>query len=52
MNWLIEKAKHYKKELVIFILFFLISSTSFALGYLAAGEFNTPPIVIEQVERP
>lgn len=51
MNRIIEKARRYKKEIVLFVLFFLISTISFALGYLAAGEFNTPPIVIEKVEK-
>lgn len=45
------KASRYKKEIVLFVLFFLISTVSFALGYLAADEFNSPPIIIEQVER-
>lgn len=40
--------RRYKKELVLFILFFLISSTSFALGYLAARELTPPHIVIEK----
>ncbi len=41
----------HQREIILFTLFFLISTISFALGYLAAREFNTPPIVIEQVER-
>jgi hypothetical protein len=51
MSWLTEIAKRYKKEIVLFVLFFLISSLSFALGYLAAKEFSAPAIVIEQVQR-
>jgi hypothetical protein len=51
MNWLTEQARRYKKELVLFILFFLISSMSFALGYLSAKEFSAPTIVIEKVQR-
>jgi hypothetical protein len=51
MGGFTQKVSSYKKEIVLFILFFLISTVSFALGYLAAGEFNTPPIVIEQVNR-
>ncbi len=50
MNWFIEKARHYKKEIVLFILFFLISSISFALGYLSAKEFGAPSLVIEKVQ--
>lgn len=51
MSWLTEQVKRYKKEIVLFILFFLISSTSFALGYLSAKEFSAPAIVIEKVQR-
>lgn len=42
----------HRRSIVLFILFFLISTVSFALGYLAAGEFKTPSIVIEKVTRP
>ena len=51
MNWIIEKGRHYKKEIVLFVLFFLISSLSFALGYLSAQELSPPAIVIEKVQR-
>ncbi len=38
----------YKREIVIFVLFFLISTISFGLGYLAAGQANRAPIIIEK----
>lgn len=38
----------YKKELFIAILLFLVSTTSFGLGYLTAREFNRTPIIIEK----
>lgn len=38
-----------RKEVVIFVLFFLISTMSFALGYLAAGQSSRSPIIIEKV---
>ena len=48
----IEKAKNlfiqYRREIVIFVLFFLISSISFGLGYLVASETNRAPIIIEK----
>lgn len=38
----------YKKELILGGIIFLISSLSFALGYVANREFNHVPIVIEE----
>ena len=38
----------YKREILIFALFFLISSISFGLGYLAASETNRAPLIIEK----
>jgi len=37
-----------RKEAVIFIIVFLISSLSFALGYLYSSEIEPVPIVIEK----
>jgi len=37
-----------KKEFIIALVAFIISSLSFALGYLANREFNHAPIVIEK----
>ncbi len=37
-----------RKEIVIFILFFLISTISFSLGYLSAGQNVRSPIIIEK----
>lgn len=38
----------YKKEIIIFLLIFLISSLSFGLGYLVNQQFNRSPIIIEK----
>jgi len=43
-EWIIE----HKKEIIIFLLIFLISSLSFGLGYLVNREFNHAPIIIEK----
>jgi len=51
MNGIADWLTKYRKEVVLFILFFLISSTSFALGYLAARESATPQVVIEKVQK-
>ncbi len=40
--------RQYKKEIMIFFFAFLLSSASFALGYLANREYSTAPIVIEK----
>lgn len=40
-----------RKEVVIFVLFFLISTMSFALGYLSAGQGSRAPIIIQKVDR-
>ena len=39
-----------RKELVIFTLFFLVSTISFSLGYILAGRDSQASIVIEKVE--
>jgi|GEM_PF-541938 len=43
-EWLTE----HRKEIIIFLLIFLISSLSFGLGYLVNREFNHAPIIIEK----
>jgi hypothetical protein len=51
---MIEKVKlllnDRRKEVVIFILFFLVSTISFSLGYLFAGEKGPASIIIEKAE--
>jgi len=42
--WIAE----HKRDIIIFLLIFLIGSLSFGLGYLANREFNHAPIVIEK----
>jgi hypothetical protein len=42
---LLEK---YRKEVVLFVLIFLISTISFGLGYLVANQFDRIPIIIEK----
>lgn len=38
----------YKKELLIGVFLFLVSTTSFGIGYLTARAFNHAPIIIEK----
>lgn len=38
----------HKKDILVFLLAFLISSLSFGLGYLVNREFNHAPIIIEK----
>ncbi|MEE8131843.1 MAG: hypothetical protein V3T98_02255 [Candidatus Paceibacterota bacterium] len=38
----------HKRDIVLFLLIFLITSLSFGLGYLVNREFNHAPIVIEK----
>ena len=42
-DWL----KTHQKEIILFILILLISSTSFGLGYLFGQKTNQTPIIIE-----
>ncbi len=44
--------KNHHKDILLFLLLFLISSLSFALGYLVNREFNHAPIVIEKCNTP
>ena len=41
-NWLL------KREVILFLLLFLITSLSFGLGYLLAKQNNIAPIIIEK----
>lgn len=43
-EWIGER----KKDILLFLLIFLIASLSFGLGYLINREFNRAPIVIEK----
>lgn len=43
-----EWTTEHKKDIVIFILIFLISLLSFGLGYLVNREFSRAPIIIEK----
>ena len=42
--WLEE----HKKDIIIFILIFLLCTISFGLGYLVNREFNHAPIIIQK----
>ena len=42
--------KTYEKDIVLFIAVFLISSLSFAIGYLSAKEDLKQPIKIEKID--
>ena len=44
-NWIVE---HWR-EVLIFALIFLVSTISFALGFLMAEERGRAPIVIEKL---
>lgn len=37
-----------KKDVVLFMLLFIVTTLSFALGYLSAKEAEVAPIIIEQ----
>lgn len=43
-----ELITEHKRDIILFLLIFLISSLSFGLGYLVNREFNHAPIVIEK----
>ncbi|MDD5430774.1 MAG: hypothetical protein PHP03_00920 [Candidatus Pacebacteria bacterium] len=40
-----------KREVILFLLLFLIASVSFGIGYLAAGEYGKNPIIIEKCSK-
>jgi len=48
MKKIIFTIKERKREIAFFVLFFLIASSSFALGYLYARDFEAIPIIIEK----
>lgn len=48
MSTLSDKLK--KREIIIFLLLFLIISLSFGLGYLFAKKENVAPIIIEKTQ--
>lgn len=43
-----NKIFFYRKELILALIIFLVSSLSFGLGYLANREFSRAPIIIEK----
>ena len=43
-EWLLR----YRKELIIGAAIFVVSTTSYALGYLSARDLSRTPIIIEQ----
>ncbi len=48
MESISEFIKNHKRDIILFLLIFLISSLSFGLGYLVNREFSHAPIVIEK----
>lgn len=52
INNYVLRARDYlqknEKDVLFFIVLFLIASSGFAMGYLSANEFNRAVIVIEQ----
>ena len=40
--------KEHIRDIILFVLLFLVSTTSFAIGYLLAKENSRAPIVIEK----
>jgi hypothetical protein len=40
---------NYKKEIIFILIIFLVSTISFALGYLTAQELNRAPIIIQKI---
>lgn len=52
MDRLLDWAREHKREIILFALLFLISTTSFALGYLFGRETSQTPIVIEKYSVP
>ena len=43
-----EKLLQHRKEIILAIILFLVSTTSFALGYLAHRSQDRAPIIIEK----
>jgi hypothetical protein len=54
MSTIISKIKNIliakKREVILFLIFFLISSLSFGLGYLYAKDHNIAPIIIQKIQ--
>lgn len=48
INQLKEWISNHKRDIILFLLVFLMCSISFGLGYLVNREFNHAPIIIEQ----
>jgi hypothetical protein len=46
--WYDRPVAKFKKEALLGVIIFLVSSLSFGLGYLANREFNHAPIIIEK----
>lgn len=40
---------NHKKEIIFILILFLVSTISFALGYLLAEELNKAPIIIQKI---
>lgn len=49
---MLEKIKEFiktkKKELILFVILFLMLSLTFALGYIAGRETSVPDIIIQK----
>jgi len=45
-----EFFEKHRKKVFFFVLFFLVSTLSFGLGYITAREFTRTPIVITNNE--
>jgi len=43
-----EWFKLHKREIILFVLIFFVSTISFGLGYLYANQTNRAPIIIEK----
>jgi hypothetical protein len=48
LNRVLQAIFIYKNEVLIGLFLFIVSTTSFGLGYLTFREFNRVPIVIEK----
>ena len=48
INQLKRWVEGHKRNIILFLLIFLISTLSFGLGYLVNREFNHAPIIIEK----
>lgn len=48
-NKIKEFWENHQKEIIFVLILFLVSTISFALGYLSAKEFNKAPIIIQKI---